>query len=77
MAAVYAVELGADLVLGAFADRMTGQAFLERLLARGDVLRARRRSASQSPRQARQDPFQLSFFLLLHQKSAAARSFGR
>src|ERR1700687_1802677 len=40
-AAVEPVELRADLVLGAFADRMTGHAFVERRLAGGDVLRQR------------------------------------
>jgi hypothetical protein len=40
-AAVEAVELGADLVLGAFADSVTGQAFVERRLAGRDVLRHR------------------------------------
>ena len=39
MSAVDAVELRADLGLGAFADGMAGQTFLERLLARGRVLR--------------------------------------
>ena len=40
-AAVEAVELGADLVLGPFANGMAGKAFLERLLAGGYVLRKR------------------------------------
>src|SRR5882757_6161762 len=38
MAAVEAVELGPDLVLGAFADRVTGQAFVERGVAGGGIL---------------------------------------
>jgi len=41
LAAVDAVELGTDLVLGAFADRVAGQAFVERGLAGGGVLRQR------------------------------------
>src|SRR6267142_4228930 len=41
VAAVEPVELGADLVLGAFADRVTGHAFIERSLAGRDVLRER------------------------------------
>ena len=64
MAAVEAVELGADLVLRAFADRMAGQAFLERLLAGGHVLRLRgsrrqRHSASDGHRQNRFHGFAL------------------
>src|SRR5579862_2865870 len=39
MPAVDAVELGADLVLRVVADGMAGQAFVERNLALGDVLR--------------------------------------
>src|SRR5665213_2076829 len=38
MTAVEAVELGADLVFCAFADRMAGEALLEHLLAGGRVL---------------------------------------
>src|ERR1700730_9386686 len=41
LAAVEPVELGADLVLGAVADRMAGHAFVERGLAGGGVLRQR------------------------------------
>src|SRR3569833_2665984 len=41
MASDYAVELGADFVLGAFADRMTRQALLVGLRVRGGILRAR------------------------------------
>src|SRR6202043_906629 len=41
LAAVQPVELGADLVLGAFADRMAGHVFVERRLASRDVLRQR------------------------------------
>src|SRR6476661_428335 len=48
MAAVEPVELRADLVLGAFADRVAGYAFIERGLAGRDVLRERcRRSYRQ------------------------------
>src|SRR6202011_1322508 len=39
LAAVEPVQLRADLVLGAFADRVAGQAFVERGLAGRDVLR--------------------------------------
>src|SRR5580698_1290586 len=39
MAAVKAVQLGADLVLGAIADGVAGQALVERNFALGDVLR--------------------------------------
>src|ERR1700722_8161457 len=42
LAAVEPVELGADLVLGALADCMAGQAFVERGLAGRGVLRQRR-----------------------------------
>src|SRR5580704_8182421 len=42
MPAVDAIELGADLVLRVVADGMAGQAFVERNLALGDVLRRRR-----------------------------------
>src|SRR5450830_1908279 len=42
MAAVDAVEFRADLVFRPFADGMAGQALLERLLARGHILRLRR-----------------------------------
>src|ERR1700738_5321332 len=41
LAAVQSVELGADLVLGAFADRVAGDAFVERGLAGRDILRHR------------------------------------
>ena len=41
LAAVEPVELGADLVLGAFADRVAGQALVERGFAGGNVLRQR------------------------------------
>src|SRR6476660_5610283 len=41
VAAVEAIEFRADLVLGAFADRVTGHAFIERSLAGRDVLRER------------------------------------
>ena len=41
LAALEAVEHGADLVLGVRADRMAGQALLERVFARGEVLRRR------------------------------------
>src|SRR5258707_3116768 len=41
VAAVEPVELGTDLVLGAFADRVTGHALIERGLAGRDVLRER------------------------------------
>ncbi len=43
LAAVQPVELRADLVLGAFADRMAGQAFVEGRLAGRNVLRPRAR----------------------------------
>src|ERR1700681_636462 len=43
LAAIEPVELRADLVLGAFADRVTGHAFVERRLAGGGVLRQRGR----------------------------------
>src|SRR5580704_8344958 len=42
MPAVQPVQLGADLVQRVVADRMAGQAFVERNLALGDVLRRRR-----------------------------------
>src|ERR1700716_3681516 len=41
LAAVEPVELRADLVLGACADRVAGHAFVERCLAGGGVLRQR------------------------------------
>src|ERR1700738_5594787 len=41
LAAVQPIELRADLVLGAFADRVAGHAFNERRFAGRDVLRAR------------------------------------
>ena len=41
MAPVEPVELRADLVLGAVADRVAGYAFIERGLAGRDVLRER------------------------------------
>src|SRR5438132_8846213 len=46
LAAVEPVEHGADLVLGAVADRMAGNAFVERGLAGGRVLRQRARYRS-------------------------------
>src|SRR6516165_603802 len=47
LAAVEAVQHGADLVLGVLADRVAGEAFLERGLARGGILRQRTGSAGE------------------------------
>src|SRR5258707_9218742 len=55
VAAVEPVEFRADLVLGAFADRVTGHAFIDRILAGRDVQRDRSgglvRRISDNPRQ--------------------------
>src|SRR5258708_13227833 len=67
VAAVEPIEFRADLVLGAFADRVTGHALIERGLASRDVLRERcgggERRGPGNPRAPRY-PFHFLLFLV-------------
>src|SRR5258708_39669398 len=85
VAAVEPVEFRADLVLGAFADRVTGHAFIERSLADRDVLRERyggRERRCDGNQRAQCQPFHYVLFMVsvgdgLSGRGCLGRSRGR